>query len=109
MKFDFLRFHDEVDVLAGREVEVRDGGGGDVGGQSGASVGLIGAPDPDGGSVNVHFGDAHGNDVAGAAVWCVEVDGDRRWPEQCDRRSSGIEVPGPGDSVPQDVRITPVR
>ena len=43
------------------------------------------APDPDRGSVDVHFGDGHRDDVAGAGVWRIEVDSDRGGSKQCDR------------------------
>ena len=109
MEFDLLGLHDEVDVLAGGQVEVGDGRGGDVGGQSGAAVGLVGAPDPDGGAVNVHLGDGHGNDVAGAGVWRVEVDGDRRGPKQRDRRAPDRRRRCPKCLRPRRFRMVPVR
>lgn len=69
MELHLLCFHHEVNGPAGRQVEVGSRRGGDVRGKSGASVGLAGPSDPDDGSVNVDFGDGHGNDVARASVW----------------------------------------
>ncbi len=94
MEFDFLCFNDEVHALARSEVEVGGSSSGDVGGESRAAVGLVCAPDPDRGSVAVHFGDGQRDDVAGAGVWSVELNRDRGGPKQSDRGCTGRGVAG---------------
>ena len=89
MEFDFLCFDDEVDVLAGSEVEVGGGSGGDVGGQPRAAVGLVRPPNPDRGSVDAHFRDGDRDDVAGAGVWRIEVNSDGGGSKQRDCACTG--------------------